>query len=155
MNDTAASHDLLYFDDFSPGQRIVSGTYEMTLDEIRDFASKYDPQPFHMDPEAAKKTVFRTLVASGWHTMAVTMRLLVKGGMPVAGGMVGLGAQLSWPRPTLPGDILQVHTEVVEAALSKAKPDRGTVTMHSETKNQRGEVVLDFTGRLIVPRRPA
>lgn len=153
MNEATAA--LLYFDDFTVGRRFVSGTYTMEIAEIREFASKYDPQPFHLDEAAARNTVFKTLVASGWHTMAVTMRLLVKGGMPVAGGMVGLGAQLSWPRPTLPGDILQVHTEVVEAALSRSKPDRGTVTMHSETKNQRGEVVLDFTGRLVAPRRPS
>ena len=153
MNEATAGP--LYFDDFTVGRRFLSGTYTMEIAEIREFASKYDPQPFHMDEEAARGTVFKTLVASGWHTMAVTMRLLVKGGMPVAGGMVGLGAQLTWPRPTLPGDVLQVHTEVVEATLSRSKLDRGTVTMHSETKNQRGEVVLDFTGRLVVPRRPS
>ena len=153
MNESTA--DPLYFDDFTPGRKFVSGTYEMKLEEILEFASKYDPQPFHMDEDAARKSVFRGLVASGWHTMAVTMRLLVKGGVPVAGGLVGLGAELGWPRPTLPGDVLQVHTEILESNLSKSKPDRGTVTMRSETRNQRGEVVLDFKGRVVVPRRPA
>jgi len=152
MND--AQPTPLYFDDFTPGRRFVSGTYEMTLEEIRDFASKYDPQPFHLDEEAARKSVFKGLVASGWHTMGVTMRLLVTGGVPVAGGLVGLGAELAWPRPTYPGDILEVHTEILEATPSKSKPERGgTVTMRSETRNQRGEVVLDFKGRVVVPRR--
>ena len=99
--------------------------------------------------------MFGGLAASGWHTAAVTMRLLVEGGAPVAGGIVGLGGEISWPKPTRPGDILDVHSEVVEVTPSRSRPDRGIVTIRSETRNQRGDVVQVFTGKLIVPRRPA
>lgn len=144
----------LYLDDLHVGQRFTSGTRKVDEAEIKAFAREYDPQPFHLDNETAKATIFQGLAASGWHTMAMTMRLLVDGGMPIAGGIVGAGAEITWPRPTRPGDILQVESEVVDITPSRSKPDRGMVTMKSETKNQRGEVVQHFVGKVVVPKRP-
>jgi acyl dehydratase len=97
--------------------------------------------------------LFRGLAASGWHTAAITMRLLVTSGLPIAGGIVGLGGELQWPRPTRPGDVLRVESEVIEAVVSDSRPDRGTVTVKSETLNQRDQVVQAATMRLRVPRR--
>jgi acyl dehydratase len=92
-------------------------------------------------------------VASGWHTAAITMRLLVEGGAPIAGGIVGAGGESSWPKPTRPGDILQVESEVLEVAPSRSRPNCGMVTIRSETRNQRGDVVQVFAAKLVVPRR--
>jgi acyl dehydratase len=113
----------------------------------------FDPQPFHTDREAGKETVFGGLAASGWHTAAITMRLQVDGGLPIAGGLVGLGGEVAWPTPTRPGDVLRVESEVVEVVPSSSRPERGTVTVRSETRNQRGEVVQRTTAKLLVPRR--
>ena len=144
----------LYLDDLHVGQRFTSGTRKVDEAEIKAFAREYDPQPFHLDNETAKATIFQGLAASGWHTMALTMRLLVDGGMPIAGGIVGASAEITWPRPTRPGDVLQVESEVLDITPSRSKPDRGMVTMKSETKNQRGEVVQHFVGKVVVPKRP-
>jgi acyl dehydratase len=144
----------LYLDDLHVGQRFTSATRVVDENEIKSFAREYDPQPFHLDDEAAKATIFQGLAASGWHTMAMTMRLLVDGGMPIAGGIVGAGAEINWPRPTRPGDVIHVESEVMSITPSRSKPDRGMVTMKSETKNQRGEVVQHFVGKLVVPKRP-
>ena len=144
---------LLYLDDFRVGQRFSSGTRAVDEAEIKDFARQYDPQPFHLDHEAAKATIFQGLAASGWHTMAMTMRLLVDGGAPIAGGIVGAGAEIQWPRPTRPGDVLQVESEVVDVTPSRSRPDRGMVTLRSETRNQRGEVVQVLVAKLVVPKR--
>lgn len=144
---------LLYFEDLEVGQKFVSRPYEMTLDAILAFAAAYDPQPFHLDSEAAKASLFGGLVASGWHTAAVTMRLLVEGGPPFAGGLIGTGGEIRWPAPTRAGDVLRVHAEIAELTPSKSRPDRGTVIVRSETRNQRGEVVEVFIGRLVVPRK--
>lgn len=145
----------LYLDDLSVGQRFESGKHLMTAEDIKQFAAAYDPQPFHLDEEAAKASLFCALAASGWHTGAVTMRLLVEGGAPIAGGVIGAGGEIVWPRPTRPGDELQVFSEVLEIKPSRSKPDRGIVTVRSETRNQRGEVVQVLTSKLVVPRRPA
>lgn len=141
------------FEDIYVGQRFTSGTREVLQDEIIAFAKQFDPQPFHTDPEAAKETLFQGLVASGWHTAAMTMRLLIDSGLSIEGGMVGAGGELTWPRPTRPGDILQVETEVVELRPSRSRPDRGLATIRSETKNQRDEVVQILIAKLVVPRR--
>ncbi len=143
----------LYLEDISVGQRFESATHLMTVEDIKRFAAAYDPQPFHLDEEAAKKSLFGSLAASGWHTGAVTMRLLVEGGAPIAGGVIGAGGEITWPRPTRPGDELQVFSEVTEIVPSRSKPDRGIVTFRSETRNQRGEVVQVLTSKLVVPRR--
>lgn len=145
----------IYLDDLSVGQKFMSGTHRLEPDEIVRFASEFDPQPFHTDPEAAKATFFGGLAASGWHTAATTMRLLVDGGLPIAGGVIGAGGQIEWPRATRPGDTLSVESEVLEIVPSRSRPDRGMVTMRSETRNQDGDVVQVFTSKVIVFRRPA
>jgi acyl dehydratase len=143
----------LYLEDFHVGQRFTSATHVMDADEIKAFARQFDPQPFHLDEEAAQATFFGGLVASGWHTAAVTMRLQVESGLPIAGGMIGIGGEMSWPRPTRPGDILRVVSEILEVTPSRSRPDRGTVRVRSETRNQRDEVVQILDARLVVPRR--
>lgn len=144
-----------FLDELSVGQTFVSGSAEMTVETIKEFAGKFDPQPFHTDEAAAEDSFFKGLAASGWHTAAVTMRLLVDGGAPMEGGMIGAGVELSWPRPTRPGDVLTVYSEVAEIRPSKTKPQQGLVYMRSETRNQNGEPVQVMTSRLVVPRRPA
>ena len=143
----------LYLDDLQVGRRFRSGAHALDEQQIKAFAAQFDPQPFHLDEKAARGTVFGGLAASGWHTAAITMRLLVTGGLPIAGGIVGRGGELGWPRPTRPGDVLRVESEVVEVVPSRSQPDRGTVTVRSETLNQRDEVVQTTTMKLLVPRR--
>jgi acyl dehydratase len=143
---------ILYLDDLRVGQRFTSGTHLICEDEIKAFAKQFDPQPFHLDAEAAKDTMFEGLVASGWHTAAVSMRLLVEG-VPIAGGMVGVGAEMAWPKPTRAGDVLHVESEVVEARPSRSRPDRGIATIRSETRNQSGEIVQVLIAKLVVPRQ--
>jgi acyl dehydratase len=146
--------DALYLDDLHVGQRFLSGSLTVDAAQIKAFASQFDPQRFHLDEAAAANTMFGVLVASGWHTAAMTMRLLVDGGAPLAGGLIGAGGEIAWPKPTRPGDILTVETEVLDITPSRSRPDRGMVTLHSETRNQRGEVVQRSTMKLVVPRRP-
>jgi acyl dehydratase len=143
----------LYLEDLRVGQRFVSGTHRIDEAQIRAFAQQFDPQPFHLDAEAAKATVFGGLVASGWHTAAVSMRLLVGGGLPVAGGIVGAGAEIAWPRPVRPGAVLHVESEILELRPSRSRPDRGVVTVRNETRDQLGEVVQVLVATLVVPRR--
>jgi acyl dehydratase len=143
----------LYLEDFHVGQRLISGSHAVDAEQIKAFARQFDPQPFHLDEEAAKGSLFGGLVASGWHTAAVSMRLQVESGLPIAGGIIGIGGELSWPQATRPGDVLTVVSEVEEVAPSRSRPDRGTIRVRSETRNQRGEVVQILTARLIVPRR--
>ena len=153
QGDSPRKPRLLYLDDLHVGQRFTSGTRDVDESEIKSFAREYDPQPFHLDHETAKGTLFQGLAASGWHTMAMTMRLLVDGGAPIAGGIIGAGGEINWPRPTRPGDTLRVESEVVAITPSRSRPDRGMVTMRSETKNQRGEVVQVLITKLVVPKR--
>jgi len=154
---TSAPHQIesgpLFLEDLSVGQRFVSGTYELTADEIKAFAAKYDPQPFHLDEEAARTTFFGGLAASGWHTAAITMRLMVGSGIRIEGGLIGAGVEMSWPRPTRPGDVLQVETEILELVPSRSRPDRGIAIVRNVTRNQKGEIVQDLKARMIVPRR--
>jgi acyl dehydratase len=144
---------LYYLDDLRVGQRFSSGEHVLDATQIKAFAAQYDPQPFHLDEEAARGSLFGGLAASGWHTAAITMRLLVGGGAPIAGGVIGAGGEIAWPRPTRAGDVLRVESEVLEVTPSRSRPERGTVTLRSETRNQRGEVVQVLTARLVVPRR--
>ena len=146
--------ELLYLEDVFVGQRFVTASHLMTMDEIKAFAGAYDPQPFHTDEEAAKDTFFKGLAASGWHTAAVTMRLQIDSGPPISGGMIGAGGELSWPKPVWPGDELHVESEVMAVTPSRSKPERGLVTLKSETKNQKGEVVQLFIVKLLIWRRP-
>ena len=145
--------DRLYLDDLHVGQRFTSATHIVDAAEITAFARQFDPQPFHLDDDAARGTLFAGLAASGWHTAAITMRLQVDGGLPIAGGIVGAGGEISWPRPTRPGDILRVVSEIEEIVPSRSRPDRGTVRVRSETRNQRDEVVQVLIAKLVVPRR--
>jgi acyl dehydratase len=153
--DAGRSTTALYLDDLRVGQRFTSGSLRVEEAEIKSFAAQFDPQPFHLDESAARTSLFRGLVASGWHTAALTMRLLVGGGAPIGGGVIGASGELAWPRPTRPGDVLTVETEVLEVVPSKSRPDRGFATLRSETRNQDGEPVQIFTMKLLVPRRPA
>jgi acyl dehydratase len=141
----------LHLDDLSVGQRFTSASHTVDAAQIKAFAHEFDPQPFHLDEEAASASLFKGLAASGWHTAAITMRLLVGGGAPIAGGIIGAGVELAWPRPVRPGDVLTVESEVV--AITRSRPDRGTVVLRSETRNQNGETVQVLTSRLVVPRR--
>ena len=150
---TTTPDEVLYLDDLHVGRRFTSGTHALDERQIISFAREFDPQPFHTDREAAKETLFRGLVASGWHTAAITMRLQVDGGLPIAGGIIGLGGELAWPTATRPGDVLHVESEVLAVVPSRSRPDRGIVTVRSETRNQRGEVVQTTTVKLLVPRR--
>ncbi|MDI1257957.1 MaoC family dehydratase [Aquabacterium sp.] len=145
--------DKLFLDDFEVGQRFVSGEHLVDEAQIKVFAGQFDPQPFHLDDEAAKQTLFRGLAASGWHTAAITMRLMVQGGMPVEGGLIGAGGDISWPRPTRPGDVLHVESEVVEVTPSRSKPQQGMMTVRSETRNQQGDIVQVLVVKMVVPRR--
>jgi acyl dehydratase len=146
---------LRYLDDLQPGDRFASGEHPLDEAQILSFAKEFDPQPFHLDHEAAKATLFGGLAASGWHTAALTMRLLVGGGLPLAGGTIGAGGEISWPKPTRPGDVLHVETEVVSVTPSRSRPDRGMVVVRSETRNQHGDVLQQSVYKLVVPRKPA
>jgi len=145
----------LWFDDLHVGLSFNSNTHTITADEIIAFASQFDPQPFHTDHEAARETLFGGLAASGWHTAAISMKLLVGDGAPFEGGIIGSGGELAWPRPTYPGDTLRVVWKIIELTPSRSRPDRGMVKVRMETRNQRDEVVQVFTPRLVVPRRAA
>jgi acyl dehydratase len=145
----------LYLEDLQPGQKFTSHAEEITEAAIKAFALQFDPQPFHLDHEAAKATFFGGLAASGWHTAAFTMRLNVTGGPKFAGGIIGGGGEIKWPTPTRPGDVLHVEYEILEVTPSRSRPERGTILLKTETKNQHGTVVQITTVKLIIPRRPA
>jgi acyl dehydratase len=151
--DAPGRPDRLYLDDFHVGQRFTSATHLIDREEIKAFARQFDPQPFHLDEEAAKSSVFGGLAASGWHTAAISMRLQVESGLPIAGGMIGIGGEISWPRPTRPGDVLRVVSEIKEVTRSRSRRDRGVVRVHSETRNQRDEVVQILDAKLLVHGR--
>jgi acyl dehydratase len=146
----------LFFEDFVVGQTFRSPTHTVTAEAIKTFAREFDPQPFHLDEEAAKGSVFGGLVASGWHTAAMTMRLIVDSDLHPAGGTVGAGTEeLRWPRPVHPGDVLHVEGEVVEVRASRSRPTIGIVKIRCKTLNQSGEPVQISQPALIVPRRGA
>lgn len=143
----------LYLEDLRVGQRFTSGEYEMTEERIKSFAAEFDPQPFHLDEAAAGASVFRGLAASGWHTAAVAMRLLVTGGLPFATGVIGLGGEIAWPTATRPGDVLRVESEILEIKPSRSKPNQGIVTVRNTMRNQDGEDRQVFTAKILVFRR--
>jgi acyl dehydratase len=144
----------LYLDDLHVGQRFAAGPVSVTAPEIVRFAREFDPQPFHLDDEAAKATLFEGLAASGWHTASLTMRMLTDGGIPIATGVIGIGGEIAWPKPVRPGDTLRVESEVLAIAPSRSKPNQAIVTIRSTTANQHGETVLVFTAKIIVFARP-
>ncbi|MGQ9371111.1 MaoC family dehydratase [Azospirillum sp. ST 5-10] len=144
-----------YFEDFAPGQTFGSGTVTVETAAIKAFAADFDPQPFHLDEAAAGASLFGGLVASGWHTAALTMRLLVEDGPRPAGGMVGAGVdEIRWVRPTRPGDVLSCTSEVLEVRRSASRRDRGFVKLRTVTVNGRGETVQILVSTLLVPCRP-
>ena len=149
-----ASSAPLYLDDIPVGHRHVTRTYTMTAEEIVTYARRYDPQPFHTDEHAAAQSVFGGLAASGWHTAALTMRLVVET-LPLAGGVIGAGGELQWPKPTRPGDLLQVEIEILEITPSPSRPDRGSAIMRILTRNQAGETLQAFTVKVLLRRRDA
>jgi acyl dehydratase len=143
-----------YLDDLRVGQRFTTGEYELSADRAIAFARDWDPQPFHTDPGAAADSFFGELVASGWHTAAITMRLIVQD-LPIAGGLIGAGGEISWPAPTRPGAVLHVEGEVLEVRPSRSRPDRGMAVVRMETKDRDGGVAQVFTVTMVVPRRPS
>jgi acyl dehydratase len=151
--EVSVATDDYYFDDLRVGLRFETGSHTITEAEIKAFAAAFDPQPFHLDDERARGTLFGGLAASGWHTAAITMRLMVDLGIP-AGGLIGAGCEVSWPRPTRPGDTLHVLSEVLEIAPSRSRNDRGTAVIRSETRNQNDEVVQQLTSRMVAFKRP-
>ena len=147
--------ELIYLDDLAAGDKFTTGEVTLTLEGCKAFAAEFDPQPFHLDEAAGRQSVFGRLAASGWYTASLSMRLLVTGEMTIAGGLVGLGGEMKWPRPTYPGDTLHVESEVLDVRVSESKPDRGIVTVRNQTLNQRGEPVEVAVVKMLVPRRPA
>lgn len=154
MNRAIEKFQGLYLEDLHVGQRFVSGTHRMDEERIRQFAREFDPQPFHLDEAAARASVFGGLAASGWHTAAIAMRLLVDGGLPLGNGIIGLGGDLAWPKPTRPGDTLHVESEILEIVPSRSKPNQAIVKVRSTTLNQNGEAVHSFTSKCLVFKRP-
>ena len=144
----------LYLEDLTIGRCFTSDRHPLDAGQIKRFAADYDPQAFHLDEKAAQVSFFQGLAASGWQVAALTMRLLVTGGLPIAGGIIGAGVDLTWPRATRPGDVLRAVSEITEIRPSRSKPDRGIVIVKTETRNQDDEVVQAMTARLLVFRRP-
>ena len=145
-----------YLEDFAVGQTFQGGSVKIDTEQIKVFASQYDPQPFHLDEKAAAATFFGGLVASGWHTAALTMRMIVDSDLKIAGGLIGAGAEeLRWPRPVRPGDTLHIVSEVLEVRPSKSRPEQGIIKVRTQTMNQADEPVMIFVANMIVPRRPA
>ena len=144
-----------FFEDFAVGQKFSSGTIEITADRIKSFAAEFDPQPFHLDEEAANGSLFGGLAASGWHTAAVTMRLLVDSDLKIAGGTIGAGGEdLRWPEPVRPGDVLRLEVEVIDVRASRSRPGLGIVKVRLTTFNQHDRPVQISTPVLMVRRRP-
>jgi acyl dehydratase len=145
----------LYLEDFVVGTEFVTGEVTITAEEIISFATRFDPQPFHTDPEAAKTTFFGGLAASGWHTAAITMRLLVTQGPEIAGGTIGAGGELLWPTPTRPGDRLHARITVESVSTSKSNPSRGSAMLKVETLTSDDQVRQLFTVRTLLFARTA
>jgi acyl dehydratase len=145
-----------YLEDFTVGQNFGSGRLVVDEERIKAFAAEFDPQPFHLDQERARHTIFRGLAASGWHTAALTMRLLVESEIKPAGGIVGAGFdEFRWPRPVRPGDELRLESEVLDVRPSKSRPEQGLIKLRTTTLNQNGDAVQILIANLVVPRRPA
>ncbi len=154
-NPAAPLENLKYLDDLQVGERFISATHTLDAAQIKAFASQFDPQPFHLDELAAQDTLFGALAASGWHTAALTMKLLVSGPLRLVNGVIGAAVEVSWPRPTRPGDVLHVESEIVALAPSRSRPAQGIATLRNETLNQHGQVVQKMVAKLLVQRHPA
>src|SRR6266513_2798626 len=144
-----------YFDDFKTGDRFKSELLEVTEKQVIEFAHKFDPQMFHLTRKSAERTIFKGLIASGWHTAAMTMRLFVQT-LNFAEGAIGLGGdELRWPNAVRPGDVLRVETEILEARLSESRPNVGVIRLRNTTLNQKNAPVQTMTACALVPRRGA
>jgi acyl dehydratase len=143
----------LYLEDLQVGQRFACGHHALDAAQIKAFAREFDPQPFHLDEEAARGTFFGGLAASGWHIVCLTMRMIAEH-VPIAGGLIGGAAEITWPQPTRSTDILEVTSIVMEVTPSRSKPERGMALLRTETRNQTGELLQIFTAKCVVPRRP-
>jgi acyl dehydratase len=141
-------------DDLAVGDRYLSREFSLDTAQIKDFARNFDPQPFHLDEGFAAQSFFGGLAASGWHTAAITMRLMVES-VPIADGLIGAGVEISWPRPTRPGDVLRTESTIIDIAPSRSRPDRGIVTLQTDTFNQNGDQVQKLVSKLLVFRRMA
>ncbi|MES2905083.1 MAG: MaoC family dehydratase [Pseudomonadota bacterium] len=148
---------MLYWEDMEVGSDRTFGTYSVTREEVLEFARKYDPQPFHLSDEAAAKTHFGRIAASGWHTAAMTMRVIIDAltKEPQAGlGSPGVD-ELRWTKPVYPGDTLTMHGTIVEKTPSRSKPELGTIRTATTVTNQDGVDVMRFTSIVLMRRRPA
>lgn len=144
----------LFLEDLYIGMSFSSDEHVLDAKQIKAFATQFDPQPFHLDEIAAQDTLFGGLAASGWHTAAITMKLLVTCELRIAGGLIGAGVELSWPTPTRPGDVLRVYSTIIDIIPSRSRPDRAVVVLGNETRNQHGDVLQKMQSKLIVRRRP-
>jgi len=143
----------LHYEDLAVGRTYRTGAIEVTADDIRDFAARYDPQPFHLDAAAGERSVFGALVASGWLTAALTMRLMVTGEFTFGAGAIGLGVEsLRWPAPVRAGDRLSATIEVLAMRLSESRPNFGVVKLQTKTTNQQGDVVQTMVSNVLVVR---
>jgi acyl dehydratase len=143
-----------YLEDYAVGQTFGSGKLRVDEDQIKRFAAEFDPQPFHLEERAARESIFRGLAASGWHTAAMTMRLLVESDLTPAGGIIGAGFdEFRWPKPVRPGDELRLESEIVDVRASKSRPTQGIIKVRTTTLNQNNEAVQVLVANLVVPRR--
>ena len=142
-----------YFEDLKPGARFQSDSLQVSEQQVVEFAHKFDPQMFHLDRASAERSIFKGLIASGWHTAAMSLRLFVQT-MNFAQGAIGLGVdELRWPHAVRPGDKLRVVTEIVETRLSRSRPKHGIIRFRNVTTNQRDEIVQSMYANALVPRR--
>jgi acyl dehydratase len=145
-----------YFEDIEVGAETYFGSYDVTREEVLEFAHKYDPQPFHISDEEAAKTHFGRIAASGWHTTAMTMAVIAR--LVVKHEQAGLGSpgidELRWLKPVYPGDTLHVRGKIVDKAPSRSKPDRGSFRTETTVTNQDGVPVMSFTSIVLIRRRP-
>jgi acyl dehydratase len=143
-----------YLEDYEVGQTFSSGNFRVEKERIKAFAAEFDPQPFHLDEEAAGDSIFGGLAASGWHTAAITMRLLVESDLKPAGGIIGAGFdEFRWTLPVRPGDELHVESEILNVRPSKSRPEQGMIKVRTTTLNQNDQAVQVAVGNLVVPRR--
>lgn len=143
----------IYLEDLAVGDTFRSAEHALDTEQIFDFARQFDPQPFHLDPEAAQHSLFKGLAASGWHTAAITMKLLVAS-LPLSGGIIGAGVELQWPRPTRAEDRLHVVSTIRQIVPSRSKPDRGIITVECHTLNQNDEICQQMVTQIVILRRP-
>jgi len=145
-------HPPVFLEDLVVGHVFHSEEHLLDARQIIEFARQFDPQPFHLDAKTAKETFFKGLAASGWHTAAITMKL-IQGSVPIANGIIGAGGEIGWPRPTRPGDVLRVESKVLEIKPSRSKPNQGMVTLECRTLNQDDAVCQSLITKLIVMRK--